>query len=52
LLRKLHITSDFFNSELPRSDLEDLDLKMFSDAPNLTEVHLFDGIPAFTFDLP
>ncbi|KAJ7242656.1 hypothetical protein C8J57DRAFT_1526017 [Mycena rebaudengoi] len=34
---KLHITSDFFNSELPQSDLEDLELKMFSDAPNLTE---------------
>ncbi|KAJ7288911.1 hypothetical protein C8J57DRAFT_1048066, partial [Mycena rebaudengoi] len=49
MLRKLSINSSFFHSEIdPPVD----DLRMFSDAPVLTEVHLADGIPLSAFELP
>ncbi|KAJ7288948.1 hypothetical protein C8J57DRAFT_1013389, partial [Mycena rebaudengoi] len=49
MLRMLNINSNFFCSEIyPPVDA----LRMFSDAPVLTEVYLADGIPFSAFELP
>ncbi|KAJ7288943.1 hypothetical protein C8J57DRAFT_1460273 [Mycena rebaudengoi] len=49
MLRKLSIHSRFFHSEI---DPPVHALRMFSDAPILTEVYLADAIPFFAFELP
>ncbi|KAJ7288902.1 hypothetical protein C8J57DRAFT_1643192 [Mycena rebaudengoi] len=49
MLRKLSINSNFFRSEI---DPPIEALRMFSDAPVLTEVDMAEGIPFTAFELP